>query len=80
MQFIYEARKSIELIKVSEKESKSAIDWFKMNDMIVNPDRSQAMIRSHRVQRGIKPPLLLTKPLNISPPWKAGFQPSSLPD
>ena len=27
-------------------ESKSAIGWFKMNGMIVNPDRFQAMIRS----------------------------------
>ena len=32
--------------KVSEKESKSAIDWFKMNDMIVNSDKFQAMIIS----------------------------------
>ena len=37
---VYAARNSIkELIKVLEKESKSAIDWFKMNDMIVNPDK-----------------------------------------
>ena len=37
---IYAARNSIkELIKVLEKKSKSAIDWFKMNDMIVNPDK-----------------------------------------
>ena len=28
-----------ELIKVLQTESKSAIDWFKMNDMIVNPDK-----------------------------------------
>ena len=28
-----------ELIKVLENESKSAIGWFKMNDMIVNPDK-----------------------------------------
>ena len=33
-----------ELIKVLEKESKSAIDWFKLNDMIVNPNKFQAMI------------------------------------
>ena len=32
---IYTARNSIEeLIKLFEKESKSVIDWFKMNDMI----------------------------------------------
>ena len=33
-------------MKVLEKESKSAIDWFKMNDMIVNPGKFQAMIMS----------------------------------
>ena len=27
-------------------ESKSAIGWFKINDMIVNPDKLQAMIVS----------------------------------
>ena len=44
---IYAARNSIEeLIKTLGKESKSAIDWFKMNDMIVNPDKFQAMIMS----------------------------------
>ena len=35
-----------ELIKVSETGSKSAIGWFKMNDMIVNPDKFQAIIMS----------------------------------
>ena len=40
MQRIYADRKSIrELIKVLEKESKSVIDWFKMNNMMVNPDK-----------------------------------------
>ena len=33
-----------ELIKVLQTESKSAIDWFKMNDMIVNLDKFQPMI------------------------------------
>ena len=42
---IYTANKNIEvLIKLLERESKSAIDWFKMNDMIVNPDKFQEMI------------------------------------
>ena len=42
---VYTANKNIEvLIKLLERESKSAIDWFKMNDMIVNPDKFQAMI------------------------------------
>ena len=40
---IYAARNSIEeLIKVLDKESKIAIDWFKMNDVIVNPDKFQS--------------------------------------
>ena len=42
---IYLAWNSIEeLIKVLEKESKSNNDWFKMNDMIVNPHKFQSMI------------------------------------
>ena len=44
---IYTANKSIEkLLEVLERESKSAIDWFKINDIIVNPDKFQAMILS----------------------------------
>ena len=35
-----------ELIKLLEKESKPAIDWFKTNDTIVNPDKFQAMVLS----------------------------------
>ena len=42
---IYTSKKDVkEVLKVLEKESKSAIDWLKMNDMIVNPDKFQAMI------------------------------------
>ena len=41
---MYAVRNSVEeLIKVLEKESKSAVDCFKMN-MMVNPDKFQAMI------------------------------------
>ena len=44
---IYTTKKNVEdLIKVLEKESKSAIDWFEINDMIVNTDKFQAMILS----------------------------------
>ena len=44
---MHAARNSIEeLIKVLETQSKSAIGWFKMNDMIVNPDKFQVMIMS----------------------------------
>ena len=28
------------------KESQTAVDWFEINDMIVNPDKFQAMILS----------------------------------
>ena len=38
-----------ELIKVLETESKSAIGWFKMNDMIVNPDTFQAVTLSSKI-------------------------------
>ena len=34
------------LIKLWEKESRSAIDWFKNNDIIVNPKKLQAKILS----------------------------------
>ena len=44
---IYTTKKNVEeLIKVLEKESKSAIDWFEINNMIVNTDKFQAMILS----------------------------------
>ena len=44
---IYTTKKYVEeLIKVLEKESKSAIDWFEINNMILNTDKSQAMILS----------------------------------
>ena len=43
----YAARNGIEeLFKVLEKESKPAIDWLKMNDIIAYPDKLQAMIMS----------------------------------
>ena len=44
---IYTIMKNVEeLIKVLEKESKSAIDWFDINNMIVNTNKFQAMILS----------------------------------
>ena len=33
-----------ELIKILENESKTAINWFNQNEMIINPDKSQAII------------------------------------
>ena len=42
---ISDARKNIpELIKKLEDESNNAIEWFKNNLMIVNPDKFQAII------------------------------------
>ena len=39
------AEKTMEnLISTLEEESQAAIEWFKMNDMIVNPDKFQAII------------------------------------
>ena len=32
-----------ELIKILESESEVAIDWFKINKMVVNPDKFQAL-------------------------------------
>ena len=38
-------KKTIEnLISTLEEESQAAIEWFKMNEMIVNPDKFQAII------------------------------------
>ena len=34
----------VTLLKILEKESKTAIKWFKQNEMIVNPDKVQAMV------------------------------------
>ena len=33
-----------ELISTLEKESQAAIDWFVSNEMIVNPDKFQAIV------------------------------------
>ena len=33
-----------ELINTSEKESQAAIDWFVLNEMIVNPHKFQAIV------------------------------------
>ena len=49
---IYSTKKNVEeLIKVLEKESKSAIDRFEINNMIVNTDKFQAMILSSDKKR-----------------------------
>ena len=33
-----------DLLRTLEKESESAVDWFKNNNMIANPDKFQAII------------------------------------
>ena len=39
------AEKTIEkLISTLEQDSQAAIDWFKINEMIVNPDKFQAIV------------------------------------
>jgi len=37
-----------DLIKILEKESTNAIEWFRSNDMIVNPEKFQAIIFNRR--------------------------------
>ena len=37
-----------ELIKILESESEIVIDWFKINKMVVNPDKFQAIILDKR--------------------------------
>ena len=32
------------LISILEQDSQAAIDWFKINEMIVNPDKFQAIV------------------------------------
>ena len=55
------ARKTIKnLINIFEEESKLAINYFKENNMLVNPDRFQAIV----VKRNNK--MLDTYPLNIN--------------
>ena len=36
-----------ELLELLQKECETAINWFKPNNMIVNPDKFQSMIISH---------------------------------
>ena len=55
------AEKTIEnLISTLEEESQAAIEWFKMNEMIVNPDKCQAII----IKRNSK--MKAFYPLNIN--------------
>ena len=39
-------------MNVLEKKSKTVIDWFKINDVIVNPGKFQAMIMSCNKKEG----------------------------
>ena len=68
MQYIYSARDSIEEpIKVLKKEIKSAIDWFKISDMILNPDKFQAMIKKAVIEKENKYDLTINYSIIISP-------------
>ena len=46
IQYIHTTNGINELVKLLEKEHKSAIDWFKNNNVIVNLDKFQAMVLS----------------------------------
>ena len=37
-----------DLLHTLEKESESAVDWFKNNNMVVNPDNFQAILINKR--------------------------------
>ena len=39
------------LLDILEKESEVAINWFKQNEMIVNPDKFQAMVLGRHKQK-----------------------------
>ena len=67
MRYIYAAKNSIEeLIKVLERESKSAIDWFKINYVIVNPDTFQAKIKKAAIEKENKYDLNVNNSIIIS--------------
>ena len=38
------------LISTLEQDSQAAIDWFKINEMIVNPDKFQAIVIKNKLQ------------------------------
>ena len=48
MAFHYQFQTIEDLVKSLELESKVAIDWFSMNNTIVNPDKFKTMITDKR--------------------------------
>ena len=42
-----------DLLRTLEKESESAVDWFRDNSMIANPDKFQAIIMNKRRENQI---------------------------
>ena len=42
-----------DLLRTLEKESESAVDWFRNNNMIANPDKFQAIIMNKRRENQI---------------------------
>ena len=42
-----------DLLRTLEKESESAVDWFQNNNVIANPDKSQAIIINKRRENQI---------------------------
>ena len=41
----------VTLLEILEKESKTAIKWFKQNEMIGNPDKVQAMVLGRHIPK-----------------------------
>jgi hypothetical protein len=63
---ISDAAKTIpDLIKILENESNNAIEWFRANGMIVNPDKFQAIIFNRRPGTTTYIPYILTTKLFI---------------
>ena len=53
---LYVGKKDLlELLAVLEKECETAINWFKINNMIVNPDKFQSMIISSNTEQSNTP-------------------------
>ena len=43
-----------DLLRTLEKESESAVDWFRNNNIIANPDKFQAIVMNKRRKNQIK--------------------------
>ena len=55
------SRKSDTLLEILKNESKSAVNWFKNNNMIVNPDKFQLMLLQKSAKKLIQEKLQIAK-------------------